>query len=144
MGVTVWLFAGQTLVDWLRQYTAKHQQKRQIDWLLEAYLLGFLLYHVLPLDLTISFGELLNKIRMGRVTLVPFSDLELNYLGMYGMFRDVVTCVPLGALASVWRMPVGRVRNWPNALFLGSLIVIGVELRNSSFSAVSARSPTSF
>lgn len=127
VGAVLWLVVGQTFVDWLRQYTAWQQRKRQLDWLLEVYFLGFLLYHVLPLDLTISLTELWQKLRSGRVTLIPFADLKLNYLGFYGMFRDVVTCVPLGALASLWRIPSRRVRSWSRAFFVGSLIVIGVE-----------------
>lgn len=127
IGVLLWMLVGQTLIEWLRQYTAQQCQKRQIDWLLEAYFMGFLLYQVLPLDLTISVSELWEKIRLGRITLIPFADLQLSYVGFYGLFRDVVTCIPLGALVSLWRMPAGRVRRWSNSLIFGSLIVIGVE-----------------
>ncbi len=126
LGAALWLVVGQTLIDWLREYHVQ-QRKRRIDWLLEAYFIGLVIYQVLPLDLTISISELWQKLKSGRVVLIPFADLQLNYHGLYGMFRDVMIHVPLGAMVGVYRVPAGRLRNWSGALLLGGLIVAGIE-----------------
>ena len=104
-GALLWLAAGQAVIDWMRMYVKAARPKQQIDWLLEAYLVGFVLYAVMPLDLTLSSGELAGKLRAGRVVLVPFADLEMTLVGFYGLVRDIVVFIPVGVLIATWRCP---------------------------------------
>jgi len=129
IGAVVWLVIGQTITDWLRCYTIEQRPKRQIDWLLEAYLIGLLLYSVLPLDLTISPAELVHKYRAGKICLIPFSDIGRDFVTLYGLFRDVAVFIPVGMLAATWLTAAERpVRPMPTSVLLGGLVVLGIEL----------------
>lgn len=125
-GVILWLGVGQTLTDWLRFYTAGQRPRKQIDWLLQAYLLGLLVYSVLPLDLIVSPAEFY---RQTKIALRPFSDVSWDLASLYGLFRDVVIFVPVGMLAATWfTSPVRPVRPMGMSILLGALVVLAVEL----------------
>ena len=57
-GCGIWLLLGSTLTDWLRRYFSASRPKQQFDSLLQAYFVGFAIYAVMPLDVTISPNEL--------------------------------------------------------------------------------------
>src|SRR5688572_17710527 len=73
LGIVVWLAIGPRIVAWLRRYSSDREPRSAMRWLLGAYLVGFGIYSVIPLDLTISVTELYGKYRRGAVLLVPFS-----------------------------------------------------------------------
>ena len=84
---------------------------------------------MLPLDLTISAGELSAKFREGRITIVPFTDVALSWEGLYGQVRDVVVFIPLGMLLSTWRTTDERaVRSLGTTLLLGAVAGAAIEL----------------
>ena len=56
--------------------------------LLQVFLIGFIAYAILPLDLTISSSNLLDKLRNGRLILVPFSDARADAESAYGLVRE--------------------------------------------------------
>jgi len=128
-GAVLWLLIGQTLTDWVRTFTAERRRERQIDWLLQVYLIGLLIYSVLPLDLTIRPAELFDKFRDGKVVLIPFADLRLNPASFYSLFRDVVLFIPVGMLTATWlttaERPVRRL--WASVMF-GASIAAAIEL----------------
>lgn len=128
-GVALWLMIGPAVTDWVRSCTASERPKDRIDWLLQAYLIGLLVYSVLPLDLTISPGDLVDKYRAGRITLVPFSDAGWDFATFYGLFRGIVIFIPVGMLAATWLAPPGRpVRPIATSVLLGGLVVLTIEL----------------
>jgi VanZ family protein len=127
-GALLWLGTGRATAEWLGRYNRRAQARRQTDWLLEAYFVGFLIYAVLPLDLTINSGELVAKFREGRITIVPFADFSLSLQDIYGVVRDVVVFIPIGMLLSMWRTTAARpVRSIGMTIFLGAIVAAAVE-----------------
>ncbi|MBN1589433.1 MAG: VanZ family protein [Pirellulales bacterium] len=128
LGTVLWLLIGQTLTDWIRTYTTARRPKDQIDWLLELYFLGLMVYSVMPLDLTISVGELTDKYQAGRIELVPFADFTFGFASLFGLFRDVVVFVPIGMLATTWFTRAERlVRSLGRSVWLGAAFVLATE-----------------
>lgn len=109
IGILLWLLVGQQLADWLRTYSLDLRPRSRLTLLLQLYLLGFILFAVMPLDLTISLTELYDKYQDGRVVLIPFSYPYASAAGVvYQFFADIVLFVPVGALLALvearWRM----------------------------------------
>lgn len=127
-GGVLWLATGQAATEWIRRYTSAARARQQMDWLLEAYLVGFVIYSVLPLDLTISSGDLLSKFREGKVTIVPFSDVDSSWVDLYGLFRDIAVFIPIGLLLATWRVPAGRaVRSPAMTALYGTVLAVAIE-----------------
>jgi len=128
VGAGLWLTLGPAVTQWLHRLTSVQRPKQKLDWLLEAYLLGLIVYSVLPLDLTIRPQELVQKYRAGKISLVPFAHWRFDLPTFYGMFRDVITFVPVGMLAATWRVPAGEaVRPLALSLALGVSIAAALE-----------------
>jgi glycopeptide antibiotics resistance protein len=95
---------GTRVVRWLRSYAAARESRPALEWLLGAYVLGFAIYSVIPLDLTISLTELYGKYKRGAVLLVPFSyNYESPATVVYQFFADIATFVPVGAWVALVR-----------------------------------------
>jgi len=128
-GCVIWLAAGRTGSDWLRLYLDDIPPARQVDWLLQAYLLGLVIYSLMPLNLTLSPTEIYRKYEAGRIELLPFrypyeSRLEMTY----ALSADAVIFIPVGMLAASAFVPRGRkVRSLPRSVALGVAIVAGIE-----------------
>ena len=92
------LAVGQAFVTWLRAFATDVSQPSQIRWLLQAWLLGFVAYSVLPLDLTISVTELFHKYESGQVLVIPFSHPYKSAADLaYQTATDIVAFMPVGA-----------------------------------------------
>src|SRR5690606_13445018 len=82
IGAGFWLLCGQAVTHWLRTCVASRERHSQLQWMLQAYLLGLLVYSVMPLDLTINPAELFRKYDEGKVVLLPVFRRQqiLNYV----------------------------------------------------------------
>ncbi len=128
LGAGLWLLVGQAVTEWIRSYTATRQPKRQFEWILQVYLAGLLIGSVLPLDLTIRVGEIIDKYRAGRILLVPFSDFRPTFGAFYGLFCDAAIFVPVGMFAATsFRSARRPVRSARASILLGGLIVLAIE-----------------
>ncbi len=129
IGIVGWLTLGQAFTNWLRSYSGTASPKRQVDWLLEVYLVGLILYSVVPLNLTINPEELYDKFDKGRVELIPFSNLQWNWTTCGNLLIDLVIFIPVGGLAAVIGRPAERpLRPLAESIVLGGFIVTGIEL----------------
>jgi VanZ family protein len=130
VGVGVWIAIGQTSVDWLRGFTTDLRPRKQLDWLLQLYFVGFVVYALLPLDLTISFAELYRKFKEGRILLIPFSfNHDSLYDRVYQLSMDAIVFVPIGAwIATAFTHTNYRVRSPGTCAFLGAVLSAAIEL----------------
>jgi glycopeptide antibiotics resistance protein len=98
IGIGAWLLGGRRLTRWLRRYYAGARSPRStLQWVVESYLLLFVMWAVVPLDLTLSVTELYHKYERGQITLVPFAySYEQPVDVAYQFFADVTTFVPVG------------------------------------------------
>ncbi len=110
VGSVLWLIAGSSLTRWIHRYTRSESPPSKGVRLLEAYLFGFFVYAILPLNLTINPASLYRKFRNGRIVIIPFSDLGLDAQSAYSVVRDILVFVPIGILVAQWRLPPGRLR----------------------------------
>jgi len=130
VGVALWFGVGESLVAWLKTYAVDQQPRSQLRWLLQAYLIGFIGYSVVPLDLTISLAELYHKYQRGQIILVPFS-YHYESLGdaVYSLLSGIVLFIPIGA----WVVFAARDRGRTRAPLLtgiigGALIATAIEI----------------
>jgi glycopeptide antibiotics resistance protein len=129
VGCAIWLAAGRTVSDWLQAYLAQPRPARQINWLLQIYVIGLLLYSIMPLDLTISPAELHHKYEdEGKVVLMPFShDYGSALQTVYVLASDVAIFLPVGMWAVTAFVPAGCRRSLSSSFLLGFAVVAGVE-----------------
>ena len=129
VGATLWLLVGQPLLDWIRTYTRSRHDNDQINWLLQAYFLGLAIYSLLPLDLTINPHDIGEKLRDGRIVLLPFSDWHFGFSMFYELVTDVAAFIPVGMLLAIAYLPVGQtLRSVRHCLALGAVLVVLLEL----------------
>ncbi|MCC7009131.1 MAG: VanZ family protein [Acidobacteria bacterium] len=97
LGVLLWFVIGQRAVAWARTYSLDRRPQSRVQWLLQAYIVGFTIWSVIPLDLTISVTELYHKWERGQVTLLPFAYRYESWSAhLYQAFGDLMVFVPLG------------------------------------------------
>jgi len=129
IGAGLWLLLGSTLADWLRRYFSASRPKQQFDSLLQAYFVGFAIYAVMPLDVTISPNELAGKYRAGGVVLVPFRGLAWNVTTVYSLFTGVILSIPIGMfLATAFTLPARPVRPWVRSALMGICVAGAIEM----------------
>jgi glycopeptide antibiotics resistance protein len=130
LGVILWLSVGGRVVRWLRGYAAARESRPALEWLLGAYVLGFAIYSVIPLDLTISLTELYGKYKRGAVLLVPFSyNYESPITVVYQFFADIATFVPVGAWVALVRPSRIPVRSpFLIGLIGGGTVAVAMEI----------------
>ena len=128
VGVMIWLAAGQLITNWLRQYTGAVRRANLIDWILQAYVVGLLIYSVMPLDLTIHPAELYRKYRDGRIVVIPFWTYDFGPESIWDRLSDVLICLPVGAFATrVWATS-SRLRSMRDSVLLGAMVVCLTEI----------------
>ena len=127
-GVLLWFAVGQAITDWLRTYSRQADPRSRVDWLLQTYVVGLVLFSAMPLDLTLSLTELYGKFKSGQVSLVPFAYQYSSPAGfVYQYFADIITFVPVGAwlarsrMARAWMLPVLV------GIVAGALVSLGIE-----------------
>jgi len=130
IGAVLWLSLGARITRWLRAYSVPQGARSQFEWLLQAYVVGLLVYSVIPLDLTVSFTELYHKWQRGMVLLLPFSyPYESAATAVYQFFADIVEFVPVGVWATIVLRRRTRVASpFVAGVVAGALIAVTIEL----------------
>jgi glycopeptide antibiotics resistance protein len=128
VGVGLWALTGQRLTWFARDYVSTLSPRRNIDLVLGGYLVGFLIYSVLPLDLTISPADLWRKYRDGKILAFGLggdNPLELAI----SILAKIAPFVPVGLLASSLLGPRrSRIGDLGRGLALGGLLALGLEV----------------
>lgn len=126
LGVGAWLVLGQRFVTWSRRYLSGSAE-RQFAWLLEAYVLGLVVYSLLPFDVTIRPAEVWEKFKSGKVILTPFSVGSLRSL-LFDWGVDIITFAPAGMLFAAWRTAPGeQTRSLWTCLAIGLVFTTAIE-----------------
>ena len=128
LGAGLWLARGQAVTRWLRSFNTPDRPAGRYERLLQAYLIGFVIYSLLPFDLTVRPAEIWQKYREGKICLVPFAHIRLDAMGWYNLASDVLLYIPIGAAAATLgtghREPV---RGLGRSLAWGMVIACGIE-----------------
>ncbi len=128
LGTILWLARGQALTTWVRSFKSSDRSSGRFDRFLHVYLLGFVIYSLLPFDLTIRPAEVWQKYREGKICLVPFAHVRLDAMGWYDLASDVLLYIPIGAAAAT----LGTSRRQPlrgvwRSIAWGMLNACGIE-----------------
>jgi VanZ family protein len=129
VGVALWLAAGGAVTEWMRASLRERERPALVQRLLLLYCIVFVIAQVMPLDLTLSLGQLARKYRNGRVLIVPFSYPYASHFDMIWDYAgDVALNFPIGcAAALLWTFNRAR-RTYPRALLLAISAVGAIEL----------------
>lgn len=129
IGSVLWLLLGTTVHGWLAAYLTPQRRKTQIDQLLEFYLVGLVIYSLLPLDLTISPAELYHKFQDGKVVFIPLSDFRWDLKLAYSLLTDIATFIPVGMYCATAFTPREKpVRGLLASTLLGVGVAVVIEL----------------
>jgi glycopeptide antibiotics resistance protein len=128
LGVLLWLAIGNRVTSWVRESLQEREQPAMIQRVLLVYCVVFAITQVLPLDLTISLGQLADKYRRGMILLRPFAYQHVSTFDMWWDYSsDVALNIPVGA-AAVLLWTWDRSRRGPVFAFgLGVAAVVLVE-----------------
>ncbi|HNU10236.1 MAG TPA: VanZ family protein [Rubrivivax sp.] len=125
IGLLLHALAGSPIRRRLAAIDAAMDLRSRAAQVLHLYLLGLLLFAVMPLDLTLDLGELYRKWRSGRVVLVPFAGLRGTPADIvYELVTDALLWVPVGLL---WRLDRAR-RTLGGIVVRATLLAAGIEL----------------
>jgi glycopeptide antibiotics resistance protein len=129
IGAALWMVTGQLTVNWMRTFTVATRPRQRIDWYLQLYLLGLIIYSILPLDLTIHPQEIYQKIAKGKLELIPLTNQSpMSLKTWWNVITNMLVFVPVGAwAATVWTRQRERSRSLIAATAIGIGMVVGIE-----------------
>jgi VanZ family protein len=99
IGVEAWWFAGEPALSALGRWRALRREGGLAEWILWPYFALLAVCELLPLDLTLSPYDLVQKWDAGRIALVPFSNATPGLLQRgSALGAEALLWLPLAAL----------------------------------------------
>lgn len=99
LGIALYCFKGQQLKQFMVSLVLVRGKASIVTYLLVAYVAIFILYNLLPLDLTLSPVELYKKWREGRIVLLPFAGYRGSAADIgYELLSDILLWCPIAIL----------------------------------------------
>ncbi|HSG50882.1 MAG TPA: VanZ family protein, partial [Rheinheimera sp.] len=99
IGILIYWYKGKQLKQFIASFTQMRGKDSVQSYLLLSYIAVFVLYNILPLDLTLSSVELFKKWREGRIVLLPFIGYEGSVIEIgYAVISDILLWVPIAVL----------------------------------------------
>ncbi|SIN67694.1 VanZ like family protein [Singulisphaera sp. GP187] len=127
-GVGIWSLAGRRATMIAREYLGTSSSGRKLDLILKIYLVGLLIYSVLPLDLTLSPADLWRKYRDGKMLLFTIGGTN-PLQSAYVILATTATFVPVGLLvASLFTPLPTRFGNLVRSLTIGAALAALIEI----------------
>jgi glycopeptide antibiotics resistance protein len=96
IGILVWFVIGDSVTTWAESLWEKQGRGDLAVKILTGYVVAFILYQLMPFDLTISPVEVYHKFKEGRITLMPFTDS--TGLSAYTLLVKTAVMIPVGFL----------------------------------------------
>ncbi|HEY0924550.1 VanZ family protein [Rheinheimera pacifica] len=122
LGIILYCFRGRQLKQFLASLALIRGQASVVTYLLIGYVAIFVLYNLLPLDLTLSPVELYKKWREGRIILLPFSGYRGSAAEIgYAVLSDILLWCPIAVLLYLQQQQAG-IRLYSKVLLLALLL----------------------
>lgn len=135
-GLICWSAFGDAIGDKIRRFVIGKPGFDRIAILSDVGLWCLLIYSFMPLDLVFSYQELSEKWEAGRITLVPFSDLQGGLAGNLKMLIFVGRLMPFAVVARM-RWPTQKamrfILSW---CILTELVQLPIYSRNFSTTSI--------
>jgi glycopeptide antibiotics resistance protein len=123
IGIILARYLAIPMAGWLRKVAPKRQPLSRLVWLLQIYVVGLIIYELLPLDITIHPREIWAKVKEGRIEIIPFSTWRLDFNTLAGIAYDILLHLPVGAWCALG--PLGG-RKRKGDLWFAALCSVGV------------------
>ena len=122
LGIILYSFRGRQLKQFLASLALIRGHASVVTYLLIGYVAIFVLYNLLPLDLTLSPVELYKKWREGRIVLLPFSGYRGSAAEIgYAVLSDILLWCPIAVLLYLQQQQAG-IRLYSKVLLLALLL----------------------
>ncbi|MCS4307429.1 glycopeptide antibiotics resistance protein [Rheinheimera pacifica] len=122
LGIILYYYRGHQLKQFLASLPLIRGQASVVTYLLIGYIAIFILYNLLPLDLTLSPVELYKKWREGRIVLLPFSGYRGSTAEItYAVLSDILLWCPIAVLLYLQQQQAG-IRLYSKVLLLALLL----------------------
>jgi VanZ family protein len=129
IGLGIALVLSERFTSWLTKSIDLRKNTSRLEWMLECYLLGLVLYSVFPLDLITSVSELWDKFQDGKIEIVPRIRGRGGLLEfLYRSFTGVLRYVPVGFLFSFKRFRTDDRLSILHGFLFGAAISCIVEI----------------
>ncbi|HJT34016.1 MAG TPA: VanZ family protein [Pirellulales bacterium] len=129
VGSLLYFASGPAVTRWLSSFSTPGRANGRFEWLLQAYVIGFVNYSLLPFDLTLRPAEIFHKYREAKINFVPFAHIRLDAMGWYALVSDVLLYVPIGlATATAFTSRHAPARSFWGGMIWGLAIACGIEL----------------
>lgn len=125
IGIAGWAIAGPALTSWVRHTLAAAPGDR-LARVLTGYAAAWIFVSLAPFDITVDLGDLADRVRSGRINLVPFGAPSLGAAaGFWDGLAEILAAAPLGVLGLVGS--TSRRRSPGAALAFGVALVMAIE-----------------
>ncbi|MDR6983600.1 glycopeptide antibiotics resistance protein [Rheinheimera pacifica] len=122
LGIILYCFRGRQLKQFLTSLALIRGQASVVTYLLIGYVAIFVLYNLLPLDLTLSPVELYKKWREGRIVLLPFAGYRGSAADIgYAVLSDILLWCPIAVLLYLQQQQAG-IKLYGKVLLLALLL----------------------
>jgi len=137
LGICAWAVGGEPVTKWLRGAFAAAPEDR-LARILTAYAAGWALVNLAPFDITVDVGDLADRVRSGKIALVPFSGPGVfSARWVWDAIAEFVSAIPLGMFGLIGGN-ADRYRRPLTAFALGVAIVAVIECAQVFISSHSA------
>lgn len=129
IGCGLWIAFGAALTARLDEFLRTREPATRLDLLFSAYVLGLVVWSLLPFDFVTSLHEIARKFRRGQIEIVPFTFPYPSRLEFwYAMLADAALFVPVGVWCTRAFRPRAAARRdfWP-ALVLAFAVNVAIE-----------------
>jgi len=121
-GIFLWWSYGEKALHWFSGWHGAGDRLNLARRILYVYLFILFGYSLMPLDLTLSLGELFDKWKEGRLILTPFGyAYPSTPMLIYGFFTETLIWLPVGFL---WQLCTtkGKLTTWCYAILAAVLL----------------------
>lgn len=121
LGIGCWFLWGNRITEWAKAVWRSRDEDKTAVRILSGYLVFLVLYQLLPFDVTIRPAELYHRLKGGRVSILPFGDIEM--FSLYAVVSKIATAVPVGFLFCM----ANRKHSVFRATLLAVMFAAGIE-----------------
>lgn len=130
IGSSLWLLIGPRFTVSLDHFIDNREPATRLEWLLHAYVIGLVIWSLLPFDFITNVDQLFRKYQSSHVEIIPFTfQFESAFKFWYAIIIQSALFVPVGVwAATAWRRRRESLRNVWSALAICIIANLTLEM----------------